>query len=86
MFGEVRLDSRTRPTLPLVEMFGVLDVSVSGYRAWTRGCPPNRQRLTDSQMRAVIRAIHSELKGAYGRPCRVRERRARGLSASSQST
>ena len=31
--------------------------------------------------RALIPAIHAELKGAYGSPCRGRERRARGSSA-----
>ena len=49
---------------PLSEMCKVLDVSLSGYRAWKRGGKPDRQRLTDSQMLALIRAIHAELKGA----------------------
>ena len=50
----------------LTEMCVVLDVSTSGYRAWKRGGTPNRKRLTDTQTLAVIRAIHVELKGAYG--------------------
>lgn len=62
-------------------MCDVLDVSVSGYRAWRRGGTPNRKRLTDSPMRALIRALHAELKGVYGRPRRVQELRARGFSA-----
>jgi len=33
-------------------------------------------------MLALIRAIHAELKGAYGSPRMVRELRARGFSAS----
>ena len=41
-------------------------VSASGYQAWKRGGAPNRKRLADSQMLARIRAIHAELKGAYG--------------------
>ena len=49
---------------PLSEMCKVLDVSLSGYRTWKRGGKPDRQRLTDSQMLALIRAIHAELKGA----------------------
>ena len=65
----------------LIEMCDVLDVSVSGDRTWKRGGAPDRKRLTDSQMRALIRAIHAELKGAYGSPRRVRELRARGFSA-----
>ena len=65
----------------LTEMCAVLDVSVRGYRAWRRGGTPDRKRLTDAQMRALIRAIHVELKGAYGSPRMVRELRDRGFSA-----
>ena len=68
----------------LAEMCAVLDVSIRGYRAWKRGGAPDRQRLTDSQMLALIRAIHAELKGAYGSPRMVRELRARGFSASKE--
>ena len=50
-----------------------LAVSASGYQAWKRGGAPNRKRLADSQMLARIRAIHAELKGAYGSPGRVKE-------------
>lgn len=70
---------RQHYTLP--EMCSVLDVSISGYRAWKRGGTPDRKRLTDVQLLALIRAIHDELKGAYGSPRMVRELRARGLSA-----
>jgi putative transposase len=57
-------------------MCDVLDVSVSGYRAWRRGGTPNRKRLTDSQMRALIRALHAELKGGVWQPTqRCRRRR-----------
>ncbi len=69
-------------TFALSEMCEVLDVSISGYRAWKRGGRPDRKRLTDSQMLALIRAIHTELRGAYGSPRMVRELRARGFSAS----
>ena len=65
----------------LTEMRAVLDVSISGYRAWKRGGTPGRKRLTDAQMLAVIRAIHAELKGAYGSPRMVRELRLRGFTA-----
>ena len=68
----------------LTEMCDVLNVSVSGYRAWKRGGAPNRKRLTGSQMLALIRAIHAELKGAYGSPRMVRELRVRGFSASKE--
>jgi len=69
---------------PLVEICDVLDVSISGYRAWKRGGRPDRKRLTDAQMLALIQAIHAEIKGAYGSPRMVRELRARSFSASKE--
>ena len=69
---------------PLVDLCDVLDVSVSGYRAWKRGGQPDRKRLTDPQMLALIRAIHAELKGAYGSPRMVRELWSRGFPASKE--
>jgi transposase InsO family protein len=74
----------------LTEMCPVLEVSVSGYRAWKRGgradtmreVATSRCRLTDAQLLALIRAIHEELKAAYGSPRMVLELRARGFSAS----
>jgi len=66
----------------LSEMCPVLTVSISGYRAWKRGGKADRSRLTDAQLLALIRAIHDELKGAYGSPRMVLELRARGFSAS----
>lgn len=71
-------------TLSLAEMCDVLDVSISGYRAWKRGGTPDRKRLSDGQMLALIRLIHAELKGAYGSPRLVRELRARAFSASKE--
>ena len=68
----------------LAEVCDVLDVSISGYRAWKRGGKPDRKRLSGSQMLALIGSIHAELKGAYGSPRRVRELRARGFSASKE--
>ena len=73
-----------RAHFALSEMCPVLDVSVGGYRAWKRGGKPERKRLTDAQMLALIRAIHAEFKGAYGSPRMVRELRARGFSASKE--
>ncbi len=54
-------------TFALAEMCDVLDVSISGYRAWKRGGKPDRQRRSDRQMRALIRSIPAELKVAYAR-------------------
>ncbi len=71
-----------RKAYPLPAMCGTLTVSISGYRAWKRGGSPQRKRLTDAQMHALIQAIHKALKGAYGSPRMVRELRARGYPAS----
>lgn len=71
-----------RKAYPLPAMCGTLTVSISGYRAWKRGGSPQRKRLTDAQMHALIEAIHKALKGAYGSPRMVRELRARGYPAS----
>ncbi|WP_416348527.1 IS3 family transposase [Glaciimonas sp. Gout2] len=54
---------------------------ISGFRAWKRGGTPTRKRLTDHQTLAVVRGIHTELKGAYGSPRMVRELRLRGFTA-----
>jgi transposase InsO family protein len=74
------VDQNTK-VFALTEMCAVLDVSISGYRAWKSGGAPSRKRLTDTQTLTVIRAIHAELKGAYGSPRMVRELRLRGFTA-----
>lgn len=66
------------------EMCRVLDVSESGYRSWKRGGKPQRKRLTDAQMLALIQSIHAEFKGSYGSPRMVRELRLRGFPASKE--
>lgn len=71
-----------RQAYELAEMCALLAVSISGYRAWKRGGKADRKRLTDAQMLALIRAIHAELKGAYGSPRMVKELRGRGFAAS----
>jgi transposase InsO family protein len=65
----------------LAEMCEKLNVSVSGFRAWKRGGKPDRKRLTDAQMLALIQSIHAEFKGAYGSPRMTEELRQRGFSA-----
>jgi putative transposase len=71
-----------RKAYPLPVMCETLTVSISGYRAWRRGGSRSRKRLTNVQLLGLIRAIHQELKGAYGSPRMVRELRARGFPAS----
>jgi putative transposase len=70
-----------RKRFDLAGLCAVLEVSVSGYRAWKRGGKPEKKRLTDPQMLVLIQAIHAELKGAYGSPRMVRELRGRGFPA-----
>ena len=70
-----------RKANPLPAMCETLTVSISGYRAWKRGGTANRKRLTDTQMLALIRAIHTQLKGAYGSPRMLKEIRRRGFPA-----
>ncbi len=73
-----------RKAYPLPAMCATLSVSTSGYQAWKRGGSPNRKRLTDAQMLALIRAIHAEFKGAYGSPRMTEEIRDRGFPASKE--
>jgi putative transposase len=68
----------------LCEMCAVLEVSISGYRAWKRGGTPARKRLSREQMLGAIRAIHVQFKGAYGSPRMVRELRLRRFTASKE--
>lgn len=77
---------RVLPEASLRELCALVGVSVSGFRAWKRGGTPNRKRLTDAQMVAVMRAIHAELKGAYGSPRMMRELRQRGFTAGKERT
>jgi len=73
-----------RNVYPLPVMCKTLEVSISGYRAWKGGGTPNRLRLTDAQLLAVIHAIHTQIKGAYGSPRILREIRARGFPVSKE--
>jgi putative transposase len=67
---------------PLLVLCEVLSVSLNGYRAWKRGGTPERRRLSDGQLPALLRAIHAEVKGAYGSPRMTEEIRSRGFPAS----
>jgi putative transposase len=69
-----------RKAYPLPVMCETLEVSVSGYRAWKRG-GSRRKWLSDAQLLALIRAIHQQIKGAYGSPRMMRELRSRGFPA-----
>ena len=73
----VGIDAQRRE-YPLPDMCEVLAVSVSGYRTWRRGGKPDRTRLTDPQVVAVIKSIHAEVKAAYGSRRVHRELQGRG--------
>src|SRR5512145_950773 len=64
---------------PLALMCALRSVSLNGFRAWLRGGSPDRQRLTDAQLVALLRAIHAEVKCAYGSTRMLAELRARGF-------
>jgi putative transposase len=70
---------RHRALYPLALMCALLAVSLSGFRAWLRGGSPDRKRLTDAQLVALMRAVHAEVKCAYGSPRMLDELRARGF-------
>ena len=70
---------RHRAMYPLALMCALLAVSLNGFRAWLRGGSPDRKRLTDAQLVALIGAIHAEVKGAYGSPRMLEELRGRGF-------
>lgn len=75
---------KQREECGLDEMCLVLNVSVSGYRAWKRGGKPGRKRLTDAQMLMLIQSIHAEYREIYGSPRMVRELRGRDFPASKE--
>jgi putative transposase len=70
-----------RQAYPLPTRCTTLAVSISGYRAWKSGGRSNGKRLRDPQLLVLIRAIHAQLKGAYGSPRMVKEIRGRGFPA-----
>jgi putative transposase len=70
---------RHRAIYPLALMCALLAVSLNGFRAWLRGGSPDRKRLTDVQLVALISAIHAQVKCAYGSPRMLEELRARGF-------
>jgi putative transposase len=70
---------RHRAIYPLALMCALLAVSLNGFRAWLRGGSPDRQRLSEAQVVALIRAIHAEVRCAYGSPRMLDELRARGF-------
>lgn len=67
-----------RADYPLPELCEVVGVSASGYRAWRHGGSPDSNRLSNSQAVVLMKAIHAEVKGAYGSRRMHRELKGRG--------
>lgn len=65
---------------PLVAMCDALTISVSGFFSWHRGGNATK-RLTDLQLFTLIKALHIEIKGAYGWPRIWQELRSQGIPA-----
>lgn len=70
-----------RDTYPLAVLCRVLSVSTSGFADW-KSCDGPTQWLSDEQLLALIRSIHTEVKGSYGSPRMFEELKARGFPAS----
>jgi putative transposase len=51
----------------IVIMCRVLEVSRSGYHAWTRR-PPGPRAVEDARLTARIRELHKKRRGVYGSP------------------
>jgi len=62
-------------------MCRVLKVSPSGYYAWLKREPSNREQ-EDAVLTEQIRAIHAESRGTYGAPCIHVELQTRGVRVS----
>ncbi len=66
---------------PVTVLCDVLDVSRSGYYAWTRRSEPKR-KASDAQLAVEIVAIHRRSRGTYGSPRVHAELRTKGISVS----
>lgn len=62
-----RFIEREKADYPVATMCRVLEVSPSGYWAWSRRGPSDRAR-SDAELIGTIREIHQESRGTYGVP------------------
>ena len=76
---------RHRKNWPVTIQCSVLDVSVNGYRKYLKRQRASNapsvlgRRVPDMALLAHIRALHGEMRGAYGWPRMWRELKARGI-------
>ena len=71
-----RFVEREKANHPVATMCRVLEVSPSGFWAWSKR-PPSRRALADAALTERIRDIHERSRGTYGmpNPCRAAGRR-----------
>ncbi len=62
-----RFVEREKASFPVATMCRVLEVSPSGYWAWSRR-PPSARARSDERLTATIRTIHQDSRGTYGMP------------------
>lgn len=73
-----------RDVYPLPGTCPTLGVGRSGYRARRRVGRTKGHRVNNEQLLAVVRALHAEIKGAYGSQRMVKDIRRRGFPASTE--
>jgi putative transposase len=66
---------------PVAWMCEALEVSESGFHAWTARTPSEAQQQREKLV-AAIAVIHAEVKGRYGSPRMTAELKARGFDCS----
>jgi putative transposase len=62
-----RFVEREKANYPVATMCRVLEVSSSGYWAWSKR-PPSARACSDAELTSVIRGIHTRSRGTYGMP------------------
>lgn len=66
---------------PVTWMCDALEVSASGYHAWTQR-QPSVTELRQGELIAAVREIHAEMKQRYGNPRMAAELKSRGYECS----
>jgi putative transposase len=74
-----------RADYPIITMCRVLEVSTSGYYAWSKRGPSNR-KLADQQLGDRIEALHRQSRCTYGRPRIQADLRDEGIRVSDKRT
>lgn len=62
-----RFVEQEKATFPVATMCRVLEVSSSGFWAWSRR-PPSARARSDAELTRRIRDIHEQSRGTFGAP------------------